>query len=125
MQKQPLILLVDDIEDNRVIFTSLLTHYSYVVLEAINGEDGVNQAIRHRPDLVLMDLTMPVMDGWDAVKRIRETPDIADVPVVVLTAHDVPEDTWRQAGFTGMMGKPCNPRELLDTVRGFLPPDDP
>lgn len=121
MEKQPLILLVDDNEDNRVIFTSLLTHYSYAVLEAVNGKDGLNLARRHRPDLVLMDLTMPIMDGWEAVRCIRETPDISEVPVVVLTAHDVREDTWREAGFTGMLGKPCDPRRLLDTVRDFLP----
>lgn len=127
MEKQQLILLVDDNEDNRVIFNSLLTHYSYAVLEAVNGEDGLDQAARHRPDLVLMDLTMPVMDGWEAIRRIRDTPDIADIPVVVLTAHDVAEESWREAGFSGMMGKPCNPHQLLAVVRDFLPPpgEDP
>ena len=121
MEKQPLILLVDDNEDNRVIFTALLTHGGFAVLEAVNGQDGVEQAEHHRPDLVLLDLTMPVMDGWEAVRRIRESPDVAAIPVIALPAHDVSEDAWRRAGFTALLCKPCNPRQLLDTVRRHLP----
>ena len=126
MEKQQLILLVEDNEDNRNVFTAFLTYYSYAVLEAVNGEDGVYQATRHRPDLILMDLAMPVMNGWEAVKRIRQTPDIADTPVVAITAHDLGE-SWREAGFSAYLSKPCEPSRLLDTVRDLLPPqpEDP
>ena len=127
MEKQQLILLVEDNEDNRIVFTSLLTHYRYAVLEAVNGQDGVQQATRHRPDLILMDLSMPVMDGWEAVRRIRDTPDLTDVPVVAITAHEIAGRNWREAGFSAYLSKPCDPRRLLDTVQGFLPPrpEDP
>lgn len=65
---------------------------------------------------------MPVMDGWEAIRCIRETPDLTDVPVVAVTAHEIDGKDWRKAGFSAYLSKPCEPRRLLDTVRGLLPP---
>ena len=121
MDKQQRILVVDDHETNREILASLLTFLNYSVLEAVDGEDGVRQAVQHRPELVLMDLSMPEMDGWEAVRRIRETPEVADVPVIALTAHEVDEGEWRSGGFTAYMRKPCPALQLLDTIREFVP----
>ena len=127
MERQQLILVVEDNEDNRTVYSAILMHYSYAVLEAVNGEDGVRQATRHRPDLVLMDLSMPVMDGWEAVQRIRESEDTSDVPVIAISAHDLQEREWQDGGFSGYLRKPCEPRRLVDAVRDFLPPpsEDP
>ena len=127
MESQQLILVVDDHEDNRLVFKSLLTHYSYAVLEAVNGQDGLNQATDHHPDLVLMDLSMPVMDGWEALRKMRENTKTADIPVVAVTAHDSDGRNWRKAGFSAYLRKPCLPGQLLDTIREFLPPpsEDP
>jgi two-component system cell cycle response regulator DivK len=122
MEKQQLILVVEDNEDNRTVYTAILMHYHYAVLEAVNGQDGVRQATRHRPDLVLMDLSMPVMDGWDAIRRIRENEDTSDTPVIAVSAHDLQDQEWREAGFSGYLSKPCEPRRLVETVRDFLPP---
>lgn len=127
MESQQLILVVDDIEDNRIVLKALLSHNSYAVLEAVNGQDGLNQIMRHRPDLILMDLSMPVMDGWEAVRRIREEEDVSETPVIALSAHDSDGRDWRRAGFSAFLTKPCSSRQLIETIRDFLPPphEDP
>jgi two-component system cell cycle response regulator DivK len=121
VSKQRLILLVEDNEDNRLVYRSVLQHYAYAVLEAVNGEDGVAQAVQHRPDLVLMDLSMPIMDGWEATRQIRANEGTSDTPVLALTAHDVPEQEWRAAGFSGCLTKPCEPRRLVEEIRRWIP----
>jgi len=120
MKKHQQILVVEDNEDNREIYSSFLKHCDYTVLEAENGSVGVQQAILHRPDLILMDLSMPIMDGWQAVQQIRSTPEIATTPVIAITAHDLEGKSWRGAGFCAYLSKPCSPQRLLHTVREFL-----
>jgi two-component system, cell cycle response regulator DivK len=122
MEKQQLVLLVDDEEDNRIVYTAILEHYGYAVLQAVNGQDGVQQAEDHRPDLIVMDLSMPVMDGWEATRRIRASAEILDTPVVLLTAHDIPEPKWRSAGFSAYLKKPCPPARIITEIRVLLPP---
>ena len=127
MESQQLILVVDDHEDNRAVFKAVLSHFRYAVLEAVNGQDGLNQATDHHPDLVLMDLSMPIVDGWEALRKIRENDEIADVPVIAVTAHDSARRDWRKAGFSAYLRKPCLPGQLIETIREFLPPpsEDP
>jgi two-component system, cell cycle response regulator DivK len=124
MEKQQLILLVDDEEDNRIVYTAILEHYRYAVLQAVSGQDGVQQAEEHRPDLIIMDLSMPVMDGWEATRPIRASPEILDTRVVLLTAHDIPEPKWRSAGFSAYLKKPCPPGRIVAEIRALLPPPD-
>lgn len=118
---QPLVLLVEDTEDNRVIYSALLEHHGFAVICAHDGAEGVECARRHKPDLILMDLMMPVMDGWEATRRIRGDDELADVPVVALTAHGgVSERRWREAGFNGFLSKPIAPSRLFRELRPFL-----
>lgn len=85
---RPRILLVEDSEDNRFMMKRLLEMSGYEVLEAANGEQGVNTAQTMRPDLILMDLSLPRVDGLAATRRIRKLPALKDVPIVVVSAHD-------------------------------------
>jgi CheY-like chemotaxis protein len=86
-ENRPRVLLVEDSEDNRFMMKRLLELTGCEVLEATNGEEAVNIAQRERPDLVLMDLSLPVMDGLTATRQIRTLPEFKQVPIVVVTAH--------------------------------------
>lgn len=124
MPRQQLILLVEDNEDNRIVYRTILNYHTYAVLEAVNGSDGVHQAVRHRPDLILMDLSMPVMDGWTAVRQIRQDESTSQIPVIAITAHDLDSDEWRSAGFSGYLQKPVEPSRIVEEIRRNLPPQD-
>ena len=111
-----LLLVADDEEDNRVIFSAILTHHRYNVLLATDGREAVAQAKRHAPDLVLMDLQMPVMDGWEATRLLRLDPHTATVPIVAVTAQDWTANRLREAGFCAYIRKPVAPREMVRLV---------
>ncbi len=81
------VLIVEDNFDNRAIYSVLLQHAGYDVLQAPDGEEGVRLASRDHPDVILMDLSMPVLDGWQALKRLKSDPDTASIPVFALSAH--------------------------------------
>jgi CheY-like chemotaxis protein len=86
--RRPRVLLVEDSEDNRMMMKRLLEMGGYEVIEAVNGKQAVNTAQARRPDLILMDLSLPMMDGLAATRRIRGLPALRDVPIVVVSAHD-------------------------------------
>ena len=88
------ILVADDFGDTREVMRLLLEMRGHEVIEASNGQEAVERAVHERPDFVLMDLNMPVMDGFDATRCLREADETADVPIVGLTAH-IADDTWR------------------------------
>ncbi|MDQ7828412.1 MAG: response regulator [Armatimonadota bacterium] len=118
------ILVVEDQEDNRRILRDLLTSAGYEVLEATTGEDGVTAAARYRPDLILMDIQLPVLDGYGATRRIKAAPELAHIPIIAVTSYALSGDDARafEAGCDGYIAKPYNPRELLALVRRHLPP---
>ena len=119
------ILIVDDNEDNRFLYETILTHAGYVVLEARQGAEGVALAREYRPDLVLMDIHMPVLDGWGATRQIKEAPDTADIPVLAVTADSAIQQAHqrvRETGFCGCLRKPCMPTVLLEEVRSRIGP---
>jgi two-component system, cell cycle response regulator DivK len=121
------VLLVEDQPDNRIIYTTILEHAGYAVLEAQNGEEGVRRAREHAPDLVLMDLSMPVMDGWGAVRELKRDPTTASIPVCALSAHVLfPGDLERvrSAGFECYLTKPLEPRRVLEEVEKRIGPAD-
>ena len=120
------ILVVEDQEDNRTILRDLLTHAGFTVLEAVTGEEGVRAAEAHRPDLILMDIQLPVVDGYEATRRIKARPELRAIPVVAVTSYALSGDEAeaRAAGCDGYVTKPFSPRQLLATVRGYLPDDD-
>lgn len=116
------ILLVEDNLHNRRIFAGILSHYGYRVEEAVNGVEAVDKVQAVRPDLVLMDLSLPVMDGWEATRRIKENPAVAAIPVVALTAHAMDGDEERAlaAGCDGYLAKPISPKQLVAEVDRLL-----
>jgi CheY-like chemotaxis protein len=120
---RPLILLVDDFEDALAIYGQYLDHCGYRIVVARNGEEAIQAAELHRPQLILLDLRMPVMSGTDALRHMRSDPALAGVPVIALTAHALEGERLEAlaAGFDDVISKPCLPNELFDIVRRVLP----
>lgn len=119
------ILIVEDNEKNMKLARDILRARGYATLEAINGLDGVKLALEQVPDLVLMDIQLPDINGIDAFERIRGNAATAKVPVVAFTASVTTNDRCRigDAGFDGFLGKPINLKEFLETVRRILGED--
>ncbi len=119
------ILIVEDNEKNMKLARDILRAKGYATLEAVNGLDGVQLALQHQPDLVLMDIQLPDINGIDAFERIRGNAATAKVPVVAFTASVTATDRSRigDAGFDGFLGKPINLKEFVDTVRRLLGED--
>ena len=117
------ILVVEDQEDNRRIMRDLLTSAGFELLEATTGEEGVRMAETGRPDLILMDIQMPVLDGYEATRRIKARAELRQIPIIVVTSYALSGDDAkaRAAGADGYVAKPFSPRELLAKIRQFLP----
>ena len=116
------ILVIEDHEDNRAILRDLLTAAGFGVIEAVNGAEGIATAEAERPDLILMDIQMPVMDGYDATRRLKANSITASIPVVAVTSYALSDDEAkaRAAGCDGYVTKPFSPRQMLSVIRGFL-----
>jgi two-component system cell cycle response regulator DivK len=116
------ILVVEDQEDNRQILRDLLGNAGYELIEAENGEEALAAVARQRPDLILMDIQLPVMDGYEATRRIRTNPDLKSVPIIAVTSYALAGDESKAlaAGCDGYVSKPYSPRELLAKVRAHL-----
>jgi two-component system, cell cycle response regulator DivK len=116
------ILVVEDQEDNRRIIRDLLMSAGYELVEATDGEDGVRLAETERPDLILMDIQLPVLDGHEATRRIKQNPELRAIPIIVVTSYALSGDDAKAvaAGADGYVAKPFSPRELLATIRKFL-----
>jgi len=112
------VLLVEDNEDNRIIYATALRYAGYSVLEAISGTDGVRLAREHLPTLILMDISIPEIDGWEATTILKADPTTKHIPIVAVTAHVLPDDEARsrKAGCDGYLAKPISPGALLGEV---------
>jgi two-component system cell cycle response regulator DivK len=121
------VLLVEDNDDNRLIYATILTHRGYSVVEAPNGLDGVLKAEAHHPDLIIMDISLPVMDGLEATRRIRANPSTSSIPVLAVTAHAREADRERalRAGCNDYLAKPVEPRRLVEQVERLIGPASP
>ncbi len=117
------ILMVEDTEDNRQIMRDLMASAGYELLEAVNGADGVAMAGLHKPDLILMDIQLPVMDGYEASRRIKADPALRHIPIIAVTSYALSGDEAKTlaAGCNGYVAKPFSPRSLLAKIREFLP----
>lgn len=117
-----LILVVEDQEDNRRIMRDLLASAGYEVMEALTGEEGVAAAESHRPHLILMDIQLPGLDGYEATRRIKANPDLHHIPIIVVTSYALSGDDVKafEAGCDDYVSKPFSPRELLAKIRGYL-----
>ena len=110
------VLVVDDSDSVCEGISALLELEGYSTLSAYNGQEGVEKARAHRPDVILLDIMMPVLDGWGALARLRELPETAGIPVLALTALKLSQEQLDRAGFDGYLGKPVPPHRLVQEV---------
>ena len=116
------ILLVEDNELNRDMLSRRLERKGYEIKMAVDGAQGVSMAMELRPALILMDLSLPVMDGWEAIRRLKGSPETATIPIIALTAHARPEDekTARDAGANDFDTKPVDLNRLVGKMELLL-----
>ncbi|MFO0623220.1 MAG: response regulator [Polyangia bacterium] len=116
------VLLVDDDIHNQKIFETVLRHSGFVVRQASNGEEALREARAHHPDLILMDLSIPVIDGWECTRQLKADEVTRDIIILALTAHAMHGDEERAlaAGCDGYLSKPISPRKLVEEVKSRL-----
>jgi two-component system, cell cycle response regulator DivK len=116
------ILVVEDQEDNRRIIRDLLTSAGFELIEAVDGEAGVRLAEAERPDLILMDIQLPVLDGHEATRQIKQNPGLRHIPIIVVTSYALSGDDAKAmaAGADAYVAKPFSPRQLLAAIRQLL-----
>jgi two-component system cell cycle response regulator DivK len=117
------ILVVEDHEDNRQILRDLLASGGFDMIEAENGAEAVIAAEANRPDLILMDIQLPVVDGYEATRRIKANPLLKAIPIIAITSYALSgdEEKTRRAGCDDYVTKPFSPRQLLAKIRQYLP----
>ena len=121
-RRRPLVLLVEDHGELRQLYAHELTLSGFDVIEAANGADAITRTEAHAPDVVLMDLSLPVVDGWEATRRLKSDARTAHIPVVALTAHDGSGELQRatRAGCDWFVPKPCPTDALIAEVQRVL-----
>ena len=119
----PKVLLVEDNEMNRDMLSRRLVRNGYEVVIAVNGQEGLDMATDEKPDLILMDMSLPVLDGWEATRRLKADPATASIPVIALTAHAMESDKEKAlaAGCDDFDTKPIELPRLLEKMRAFAP----
>jgi two-component system cell cycle response regulator DivK len=117
------ILVVEDQEDNRQIIRDMLAPTDYDVIEAENGQEALAAIAKQRPDLILMDIQLPIMDGYEATRRIKADPALKSIPIIAVTSYALSgeEQKAREARCDDYVSKPYSPRELLAKIRKYLP----
>jgi two-component system cell cycle response regulator DivK len=117
------ILVVEDQEDNRQIIRDLLASTDYEIVEAENGVEALAAVGKQRPDLILMDIQLPILDGYEATRRIKADPALRSIPIIAVTSYALSgdEDKAREAGCDAYVPKPYSPRQLLAKIREYLP----
>lgn len=120
------ILYVEDIEENVYVLKARLKRAGYTVLVAVNGVEGVAMAKARQPSLILMDLGLPVLDGWEATRRLKEAPETRHIPVIALSAHAMAGEREKAlaAGCDEFDTKPIDFPRLLEKMRALLPGED-
>jgi two-component system cell cycle response regulator DivK len=116
------VLVIEDHEDNRQILRDLLTSANFEVIEAVDGEAGLAAAATHRPDLILIDIQLPGIDGYEASRRLKADTRLHAIPIIAVTSYALAgeADTARAAGCDAYIPKPYSPRQLLAKVREYL-----
>ena len=116
------ILVVDDNNDSRELVVKVLKNRGYEMIEAIDGEDALEKAVSEKPDLILMDISIPKLNGYEVTKRLKSLEEVKEIPVVALTAHAMKGDRAKaiEAGCEGYISKPINVRELPAQIKSYL-----
>jgi len=119
---RPRVLLVDDYPDAREMYTEYLEFSGFEVVEAGNGKEALQRAVDTAPDIILMDLSLPVMDGWEATRRLKADERTTSIPVVALTGHALAgiSEGAKKAGCDAFVTKPCLPEDLVREIRKIL-----
>ncbi|MFI5178084.1 MAG: response regulator [Vicinamibacterales bacterium] len=119
---RPRVLIVDDYPDAREMYSEYLELSGFEVIEAVNGMEALARAADSAPDIILMDLSLPVMDGWEATRRLKADARTASIPVVALTGHELAglSEGARRAGCDAFVTKPCLPEDLVREIRRVL-----
>jgi two-component system, cell cycle response regulator DivK len=122
MTGEPLVLVVDDFQDNREMYAEYLAFSGFRVIQAANGKEALDQAFANRPDIIIMDLSLPVMDGWEATRRLKADQRTNAIPVVALTGHAMQGHSKGaiEAGCDAFVAKPCLPDQLVAEIRKML-----
>jgi len=117
------ILVVEDQEDSRQIIRDTLAVTGYEIVEATNGEEALAAVAKQRPDLILMDIQLPILDGYEATRRIKSDPGLCAIPIIAVTSYALSGDEQkaREAGCDDFVPKPYSPRQLLAKIRQYLP----
>lgn len=115
--------MIEDNEDNRRIMRDLLMSNGYEVIEAVTGEEGITAAETYRPNLILMDVQLPGMNGYEAAQRIKANTDLQKVPIIVVTSYALSGEDVKafEAGCDAYVSKPFSPRKLLTKIREYVP----
>ncbi len=118
------VLLVEDNLDNRVIYRTILEHVGYHVIEAVDGEEALAKARAENPALILMDISIPKIDGYKVTRILKSEEVTSKIPIIALTAHVLPseEQQARQAGCDCYLAKPVEPQRVVEEVRRFIGP---
>jgi two-component system, cell cycle response regulator DivK len=116
------ILVIEDNEQNMYLVNFILEKYGYQVIQARNGDEGVSQARQHKPDLILLDIQLPVMDGYAVARALRKNEVLAKIPIVAVTSYAMPGDREHAlaAGCTGYIEKPIDPDTFITQVEQYL-----
>jgi CheY-like chemotaxis protein len=120
----PLVLVVDDLEDNRAMYAEYLVHSGYRVEQAADGVEAVDKTRRLKPDVVVMDVSLPLMDGYEATRQLKSDQGTRHIPVIALTGHTLASG-WRaarEAGCDGFLAKPCLPEALVAKLEELIRP---
>ena len=121
-RQSPLVLVVDDYEDHRELYAQYMTHRGLMVIEASSGDEAIARALEHLPDAIVMDLSLPGIDGIEATRRLKADARTQEIPVLVLTGNALARDARRAeaAGCDAFLTKPCLPRQLFEQVSNVL-----
>jgi CheY-like chemotaxis protein len=121
-RRKPIVLVVDDFADNREMYSEYLSFSGYEVIEAKNGIEAIEAAQQRMPDIIIMDLSLPVMDGWEATRRLKADEQTRRIPIVALTGHALAGHSKgaKEAGCDSFLAKPCLPDQLVAEIRRML-----
>ena len=122
LEPAPIVLVVDDVDDNRMLYASTVREAGYHVEEARNGVEALEKIGSKRPAVIIMDLSMPVLDGWETTRRIKSDPRTSDIVVIAVTGHGTHFGIQKatEAGAAAVLTKPCEPGDLLGVLRSVV-----
>jgi len=116
------LLIVEDNQDNRELAIKVLKNKGYEIIEAVDGEEAIVKAISEKPDLILLDISLPKLDGYEVAKKLKSMEEFQEIPIVAFTAHAMKGDREKviAGGFEGYISKPINVREFPDQIKAYL-----